>query len=136
MTPDSVSRSTSSGIEDYYSAITRFAPTAGTAANPSTEHLAAKPGVTARAKSVADMTLAEKVSTTAHAGMASAAKETGGALKTALSDPKTQVAFVGTAAVVAGAQFVPGLDVAVDASLGTVGVGKLKDYSSGPARQL
>jgi hypothetical protein len=99
-------------------------------------------------KSVADMSLADKVSTTVHAGIASAARDAAGALKTALSDPKTDAVLAGGAAAVVGAQFVPGLDVAVDAGLGTVAVatyaaaapehrdniahafGKLKDYAA------
>jgi len=50
------------------------------------------------------------VATTAGAGIATAAKEAGGALRTALADHKTQ------------GQLVRGLDVAVDTTLGAVGV--------------
>jgi hypothetical protein len=102
----------------------------------------------ARAASVADMSLTDKISTTVRAGIAGAAKDASGSLKTALSDPKTDAVLAGGAGAVVAAQFVPGLDVAVDATLGTVGVAtyaaaapehrdnithafdKLKDYAS------
>ncbi len=97
---------------------------------------------------VASMSLAEKVKTTAAAGVARAAKDAGGALGTFLKDPKNDALLIGGTAVVAGAQVVPGVNVAVDATLGVVGaamylsagpehlenvtkaLGKLKEYVS------
>lgn len=94
----------------YHVAIAKFSAGSSTARGAAPAH------------SVADMSLLEKVSTTARAGMGIAAKDVGGAVKTALSDPKTQAMVVGGTAIVAGAQFVPGLDVAVDGTLGVAGV--------------
>jgi len=94
------------------------------------------------------MSLAEKITTSASAGIASAAKDAGGAVGAFLKNPKNDAMLVGGAAMIAGAQLVPGVDVAIDVILGVVGaamyssagpehrenvtkaLGKLKDYAT------
>ncbi len=97
--------------------------------------------------SIAGMSVADKVATTARAGIAIAAKDAGGAVGTFLKDPKNDAMLLGGTAALAGVQAIPGLDAGVDATLGVVGVamyasagpshranvttalGKLKDYA-------
>jgi len=94
------------------------------------------------------MSLAEKVTTTARVAIVSAAKDARGAVGGFLKNPKNDAMLAGGAAVIAGAQLVPGVDVAIDVTLGVVGaaiyasaepehrenvakaLGKLKDYAT------
>lgn len=100
-----------------------------------------------RSNNIAAMSLAQKVQTTASAGFARAAQDTGSAVGTFLKDPKNDALMLGGTAAILGAQAVPGLDVGVDVTLGIVGaamyasagpdhranitqaLGKLKDYA-------
>jgi len=96
---------------------------------------------------VAHMTALDKVKQTSSSGIAIAGKEAGGGLGKYLSDPKNVAALGTSAAIIGGAQFIPGVDGAVDIGLGVVGagtyaaaapehrenitkaLGKLKDYA-------
>ncbi len=96
---------------------------------------------------VDQMSVADKVGSTARRGIAIAANDTGGAVGAYLKDPKNVALVLGGTAAVAGAQAIPGVDVAVDTTLGVTGaamyaaagpehranvtaaLGKLKDYA-------
>ncbi len=92
------------------------------AASAMSSHWApAPPSTTASSNDVAGMNLAQKVETTAKSGIAAAASDAGGAAGKFLRDPKNDALLVGGTAAVAGAQLIPGVDVAVDVGLGVVG---------------
>jgi len=73
------------------------------------------------ANDVAGMNLAQKVESTAKSGIAKAASDAGGAAGKFLRDPKNDALLVGGTVAAAVAQFIPGVDVGVDAGLGVVG---------------
>jgi len=83
--------------------------------------------------SIAGMSVADKVATTARAGIAIAAKDAGGAVGTFLKDPKNDAMLLGGTAALAGVQAIPGLDAGVDATLGVVGVAMYA--SAGPSHR-
>ena len=116
--PDSIGSSRGIPQTDMLRQLSRLAPALSSHSAPSTTHA---PSVAKLPDAVAGMTLSEKVATTVKSGIATAAKDTGSEVGTFLKDPKNQAMLAGGTAAFVGAQFVPGLDVAVDGTLGVAG---------------
>ena len=101
---------------------------------PPAREPSASTSASAAPDSVANMSLSDKVVTTAKSGIASAAKDAGGAVGTFLKDPKNAAMLATGTGTLVAAQAVLGLDVGVDATLGVVGAAMYASAAPSTAR--